>query len=79
VLYLVLSDSRVERLAFAGLVLTLVGAGLLTAVAGVEGFGLRAMGVLQHDGKGDVLAGVAALRSGPAAIVFLPGLLLVAF
>jgi hypothetical protein len=78
VLYLVLSGSRVERLAFTGLVLTLLGAGMLTAVAGVEGFGLRAMGVLQQEGKADVLAGVAALRSGPATIVFLPGLLFVA-
>jgi hypothetical protein len=78
VLYLHLARSRAERAAFAGFVLCLFGAALVGAVAGLEGIGLRAMGVLQQEGKGDVIAGVALLRFGPSVVLFPTGLLLLA-
>lgn len=78
VLYLHLAGTRVERSAFAGFLLCLFGAAIIGAVAGLEGIGLRAVGVLQQEGKADVIAGVAILRFGPSLVLFPPGLLLLA-
>jgi hypothetical protein len=78
VLYLHLAGTRVERLAFAGFVLCLFGAAMVGAVASLEGIGLRAVGVLQQEGKADVIAGVAMLRFGPSLLLFPTGLLLLA-
>jgi hypothetical protein len=77
-LYAHISATGVERLAFASLIVTLVGATLLVGVASVEGVALNAFGKLQLLGHADVLAGMSAVRGGPAAPLFLGGLLALA-
>ena len=76
-LYLVLSDTRTKRLAFAALVSGLIAIGLTLPFYGGEAFGLHAIGqraVEQHSSALMSLAPV--VRSGPQLVMFLIGLLI---
>ncbi len=77
-LYAHISATGVERLAFASMIVTLIGATLLVGAASVEGVALNAFGKLQLRGEADVLAGMSAVRGGPAGVIFLCGLLALA-
>jgi hypothetical protein len=77
-LYAHLSATGVERLAFASLIVTLMGATLLVGAASLEGVALNALGKLALRGEADVLAGMSAVRGGPAGVLFLGGLLALA-
>ncbi len=77
-LYAYIRATGVERLAFASLIVTLVGATLFVGAASVEGVALNAFGKLQLRGEADVLAGISAVRGGPAGVLFLGGLLALA-
>jgi hypothetical protein len=77
-LYAHMSATGVERLAFASLIVTMIGATLLVGVASLEGVALNAFGKLQLRGEADVLAGMSAVRGGPAGVLFLGGLLALA-
>jgi hypothetical protein len=77
-LYAHISATGVERLAFTSLIVTLIGATLLVGVASLEGVALNAFGKLQLRGEADVLAGMSAVRGGPAGVLFLGGLLALA-
>jgi len=77
-LYAYIRATGVERLAFASLIVTLVGATLFVGAASVEGVALNAFGKLQLRGEADVLAGISAVRGGLAGVLFLGGLLALA-
>lgn len=79
-LFTFLRGSRVERRAAQGLVVGWLGVGLmLPTVFGTEPFALRAIAqaATQHKNLG-VLAIALAIRAGPQARFFFPGLLLLA-
>ncbi len=78
-LYLLLQASRVNRLAFWGLVLSWIGVGLTLPFYGAEVFGLHAIGqaaLAQQNAA--VLALANQVRFGPGFIVIITGLLLLA-
>lgn len=79
-LYIFLQGSRVEHRAFQGLVVSWIGIGLmLPTVLGTEPFGLRAIGQAAiQQGNTDLLAIASAIRSGPQARFFFPGLVVLA-
>ncbi len=74
-----LQHTAARRLASLALVLTWIGVGLILPYYGAEMFGLRALGqeaLRQHSPA--LLSLVDTVRLGPAAIVFVVGLLLLA-
>lgn len=75
-----LRDTHVERLAAPGLVVSWIGVGfILPTVFGTEPFALRAIGQAAIWQKNmDLLALVMAIRMGPQARFFFPGLLVLA-
>jgi len=77
-LYAHIRATGVERLAFISMIVTLIGATLLVGAASVEGVALNAFGKLQLRGEADVLAGMTAVRGGPAGVLFLGGLVALA-
>jgi hypothetical protein len=77
-LYAHIRTTDMERLAFAAVIVTLIGATLLVGAASLEGVALNAFGKLQLRGEADVLAGMSAVRGGPAGVLFLGGLLALA-
>ena len=68
-----------ERLAFGGLVVSLIGTGLTLPFYGGEAFGLHAIGQEAARQQSAALVSLAnVVRSGPGLVMFLVGLLLVA-
>jgi hypothetical protein len=75
-----LHDTRGERPASQGLIISWIGIGLILPTAfGTEPFALRAIGqaAIQH-GNTDLLALVMSIRMGPQARFLFPGLLMLA-
>jgi len=68
--------ARHQNLAYAGFLLTTIGAGLTVAFFGAEAFGLHSIGEQAlREGRSDALQLANDLRFGPAIFVMLAGLL----
>jgi hypothetical protein len=78
ILYAALANGREERRAFRALVFSLAGIALIMPTLGVEVYTLPVIGKVYLEGKTDIASVVSRLYLGPATVVLLAGLVLLA-
>jgi hypothetical protein len=77
-LYTALAATPVEPRAFRAMVLSLAGVALILPMLGVETYVLPVLGMLYLAGQSGIAPAIDMLYRGPALMVFLVGLLLMA-
>jgi hypothetical protein len=78
-LYSLLGETRVERLAYAAIAVSMIGVGFTLPFYGGEAYGLHAIGLeAMRQGDAALLNLASTIRSGPGLIMFLVGLIILA-